>query len=82
TPPPLQCFHCQVYGHMAKACSDSKDPATIKCARCAGSHATRDCECPNTPRCANTRTCTHIMVKCANCGGPHKSFANSCPVKV
>ncbi|KAJ7174664.1 hypothetical protein C8R46DRAFT_843868, partial [Mycena filopes] len=47
TPPPLQCYHCQAYGHMAKACSNSKGPATIKCARCAGSHATRDCECPN-----------------------------------
>ncbi|KAJ7794450.1 hypothetical protein B0H14DRAFT_2175801, partial [Mycena olivaceomarginata] len=46
-PPPLQCYHCQEFGHMAKACSASKDPATIKCARCAGPHATRDCECPN-----------------------------------
>ncbi|KAJ7028174.1 hypothetical protein C8F04DRAFT_904835, partial [Mycena alexandri] len=42
-PPPLQCYHCQEFGHMAKACSARKDPATIKCARCAAPHATRDC---------------------------------------
>ncbi|KAJ7907875.1 hypothetical protein B0H13DRAFT_2273557 [Mycena leptocephala] len=58
TPPPLQCYNCQALGHMAKACSQ-KDP---KCAKCAGPHATRECECPNTPRCANARECTHIKV--------------------
>ncbi|KAK7043509.1 hypothetical protein R3P38DRAFT_2479025, partial [Favolaschia claudopus] len=81
TPPPVQCFHCQEFGHIAKACSKRKDPASIKCARCAGPHPTRDCACPNTPRCSNTRTCTHIVVCCTNCGGPHKAFANICPVK-
>ncbi|KAJ7666399.1 hypothetical protein B0H14DRAFT_3695198 [Mycena olivaceomarginata] len=43
TPPPLQCYHCQEDGHMAKACSARKDPATIKCTRCAGPHVTHDC---------------------------------------
>ncbi|KAJ7431776.1 hypothetical protein B0H11DRAFT_1610642, partial [Mycena galericulata] len=33
-----QCFNCQGYGHIAKAC---KDP--IKCGLCAGSHATKTC---------------------------------------
>ncbi|KAJ7732729.1 hypothetical protein DFH07DRAFT_695988, partial [Mycena maculata] len=42
-PGPTQCFHCQEFGHQAKACPKRKDPATIKCARCAGSHATREC---------------------------------------
>ncbi|KAJ7686923.1 hypothetical protein B0H17DRAFT_833898, partial [Mycena rosella] len=46
-PPPIHCYHCQGFGHMAKACSANKDPPSIKCAKCAGSHATRDCECPN-----------------------------------
>ncbi|KAJ7723757.1 hypothetical protein B0H14DRAFT_2175699, partial [Mycena olivaceomarginata] len=46
-PPPLQCYNCQGFGHMAKACSTRKDPANTKCARCAGPHPTRECECPN-----------------------------------
>ncbi|KAJ7017652.1 hypothetical protein C8F04DRAFT_903081, partial [Mycena alexandri] len=45
TPPPLQCYNCQVFGCIAKACSCK--PADLKCARCAEPHATRDCECPN-----------------------------------
>ncbi|KAJ6454734.1 hypothetical protein C8R47DRAFT_928416, partial [Mycena vitilis] len=42
-PGPPMCFHCQGHGHMAKACPKGKDPTAVKCARCAGSHATRDC---------------------------------------
>ncbi|KAH9846445.1 hypothetical protein C2E23DRAFT_686804, partial [Lenzites betulinus] len=42
-PPPMQCYRCQAFGHTAKACSVSSSPSTIRCARCAGPHALREC---------------------------------------
>ncbi|KAI0373575.1 hypothetical protein BV20DRAFT_932153, partial [Pilatotrama ljubarskyi] len=42
-PPPMQCFRCQAFGHTAKACSNASSPSSLKCARCAGPHALRDC---------------------------------------
>ncbi|KAI0652770.1 hypothetical protein C8Q79DRAFT_868354, partial [Trametes meyenii] len=42
-PPPTQCFRCQKFGHVAKACPHSSEPSSLKCARCAGNHPTREC---------------------------------------
>ncbi|KAI0350886.1 hypothetical protein OH77DRAFT_1387811, partial [Trametes cingulata] len=42
-PPPTQCFRCQKFGHVAKACPHLPEPSSLKCARCAGNHATREC---------------------------------------
>lgn len=80
-PGATQCFRCQAYNHIAKACPHKHDPLTLKCARCAGNHATKDCECPASTKCADIRSCTHIVVKCANCDGNHKSLDSACPVK-
>ncbi|CDO68733.1 hypothetical protein BN946_scf184652.g60 [Trametes cinnabarina] len=80
-PPAMQCYHCQAFGHISKACPHLADSNHLKCARCAGNHAVRDCHCPAATKCANIRTCTHIHVRCANCGGPHKSVSSVCPIK-
>ncbi|CDO77911.1 hypothetical protein BN946_scf184572.g2 [Trametes cinnabarina] len=80
-PPAMQCYHCQAFGHISKACPHLADSNHLKCARCAGNHAVRDCHCPAATKCTNIRTCTHIQVRCANCGGPHKSVSSTCPVK-
>lgn len=80
-PPPIQCFHCQRFGHMASACPDKNDPSKLRCARCAANHHTSECSCTSTVKCTDRRTCSHIQVSCANCGGAHKSFDNACPEK-
>lgn len=33
-----QCFNCQQYGHVLKACRN-----TAKCGHCAGNHSSHDC---------------------------------------
>ena len=81
TPPALQCYYCQAFGHIAKACPHISDPSRQKCGRCAGNHGIRECHCPATPKCANARACLHIEARCANCNEPHKAFSNACPVK-
>jgi hypothetical protein len=81
-PPPMQCFFCKSFGHLAKACPVLKDPTQLKCARCAGNHLTKECACSSPTRCINMRTCKHLTPKCANCDGAHKSFSNDCPVKI
>ncbi len=80
-PPPMQCFHCQAFGHVAKACPHAAAPSSIKCARCVGPHALRDCACLSKTKCTDGRRCPHIKVRCANCQGLHKSFDNKCPSK-
>ena len=81
-PSPQQCFRCQRFGHLAKACPSALSPSSLKCARCAGPHSLRECECPARPKCTDLRRCTHIHVECANCHGDHKSFDSKCPQKV
>lgn len=80
-PAPPQCYRCQAFGHQAKACPNIKTPTSLKCARCAGTHSTRDCKCPHSTQCTNLRTCSHIKAKCANCEGDHKALSAKCPVK-
>ena len=61
-----QCFHCQAYGHVARACKNM-----TKCAHCAGEHSTQDC------RRADNRT----KVRCANCRQQgHMAWMKACPV--
>lgn len=84
-PSPMQCYHCQAFGHSAKACpratSPSASSSSVRCARCAGPHALHDCQCPAATKCSDRRRCAHIKVCCANCQGPHKAFDSKCPVK-
>ncbi|KAK7041241.1 hypothetical protein R3P38DRAFT_2512546 [Favolaschia claudopus] len=79
-PPPLQCFYCQGFNHIASVCPLRSDPSSLACARCAGNHSTKACSCPHS-QCNDLRSCSHISVKCANCQGSHKSFDFDCPVK-
>lgn len=44
----MQCFNCQKYGHIAKACSTGS-----KCGGCAGDHNTRACPGKQEVRCCN-----------------------------
>ncbi|KAI0683154.1 hypothetical protein C8T65DRAFT_534797, partial [Cerioporus squamosus] len=45
-PPPLQCYHCQAFGHTAKACPHISSPSSVRCGRCAAPHPLKDCLCP------------------------------------
>lgn len=60
---PLQCFHCQQFGHKAQFCSLQE-----KCVKCAGSHNTEDCKKPPT-----------TPPKCVNCQGEHPANYRQCP---
>ncbi|KAI0993153.1 hypothetical protein K3495_g15031 [Podosphaera aphanis] len=44
----MQCYNCQKYGHIAKACT-----ADAKCGHCAGTHNSRDCSKKQELRCVN-----------------------------
>ena len=62
-----QCFHCQAYGHVARACKNM-----TKCAHCAGEHSTQDCR----------RADNHTKVRCANCRQQgHVAWMKACPVR-
>ena len=62
-----QCFHCQAYGHVARACWSSE-----KCAHCAGAHSTKECHQ------ANDRS----KMKCANCYQTgHAAWMKACAVR-
>lgn len=71
---PLQCYHCQNYGHTVKNCNKINEAPT--CFKCAGPHRGNECN-------ANKES-----FKCSNCvrnkrqNTNHKSNANSCPEKV
>lgn len=62
----IQCRRCQQWGHATTNCYKQN-----RCVRCAGPHATRDCE-------ANTTG--GMIVKCANCDGSHQANSTDCPV--
>ena len=62
-----QCFRCQAYSHVARACKSSE-----KCAHCAGDHGTKEC------RRADDRS----KGRCANCRQPgHTAWMKACPVR-
>lgn len=46
-PPPLRCYNCQKYGHVAMVCKAKK-----RCARCGGEHDYGKCEGAG-PKCCN-----------------------------
>ena len=48
--PPLKCFKCQKFGHMANGCKQKKDT----CNKCSGEHKMADCT-SSTTKCANCK---------------------------
>ena len=62
-----QCFRCQAYGHVARACK-----SMAKCAHCAGEHSTQDCR----------RVDDQSKARCANCcQHGHTAWMKVCPVR-
>ena len=60
---PIQCLHCQCFGHEHRNCkSDAPN-----CGRCANNHETNTCS-TNPP-----------IFKCINCKGNHPSYNRDCP---
>jgi hypothetical protein len=47
-PPPLRCFKCQKYGHVAAVCRGRQ-----RCAKCGGEHEYGNCEEGVKPKCCN-----------------------------
>lgn len=47
-PPPVRCFKCQKYGHVAAVCKGNQ-----RCARCSGNHEYGKCGQGTKPRCCN-----------------------------
>lgn len=45
--PPLRCFNCQRFGHVAGSCRGKR-----KCAKCGGDHAIQECKAED-PKCPN-----------------------------
>ena len=63
TPPILQCFKCQSFGHKALNCTKKE-----KCVVCGEAHSHKNC--PNKEK---------RKPKCANCRGPHVANYRGCP---
>jgi hypothetical protein len=87
TPPLLQCYSCQGFGHVAKTCKNS--PA---CSHCAENHPTKDCprKCSAETPCSDaspTRPCEHFeKPACSNCKAKslphdHRVSDPACPSK-
>ena len=68
TPPPLQCFRCQQYGHTAPRCR-SLQPI---CCYCAEHHESKIC--------FQKRGMERPPPKCTNCKGKHMASSKSCKV--
>lgn len=66
TRPIIQCKRCQQWGHATSNCYRQ-----VRCVRCAGSHATKECE---------EHHAGPITWKCANCGGDHQANNTDCPI--
>lgn len=64
-PPPLRCYLCQRYGHVADSCRSQK-----RCTRCGKGHLTKDCSLVSTDT---------TKFKCVNCGGNHSAAYGGCP---
>ena len=47
-PPPLRCFKCQRFGHLAGGCTSK-----TRCLICGGDHQRESCNRTNSPRCVN-----------------------------
>lgn len=63
----LQCFNCQKYGHVGKAC---RNPT--RCGHCAGPHSSKDCTSQE-----------KSQRKCASCGKPgHEAWSRECQDRV
>jgi len=45
--PPLRCYNCQKFGHVAGSCRGKR-----KCAKCGGDHIVQNCKA-ETPKCSN-----------------------------
>ena len=62
-----QCFHCQAYSHIARACRN-----ITKCAFCTGEHWSGECR----------RTEDSTKAKCANCHQTgHAAWMRVCPIQ-
>lgn len=61
-----QCFNCQAYGHIQRACKSK-----ASCGVCAGAHRSQDC-----PKDTTTSN------KCKLYGGNHTVWSRSCPNRV
>jgi hypothetical protein len=61
-----QCFKCQGYGHISRACTRS-----WKCGHCAENHRTGTCE----------KKGKKDTVRCGGCSGKHEAWASECPVR-
>lgn len=59
---PMQCHHCQQFGHSKNGCKQK--PA---CLKCAGGHDWKQCNKPSSQE-----------AKCANCGGNHTANYRGC----
>ena len=54
--PPLRCYKCQRYGHIADACRGVQ-----RCAKCGGDHGIKECtaEAPKCPNCGGDHTAAY-----------------------
>ena len=48
TPPPLRCYKCQRYGHIAAACKGKQ-----RCLKCGGEHRVEECKAEGQDKCCN-----------------------------
>lgn len=63
-PPPLRCFHCQRYNHVAESCKSN-----MRCPRCGGQHKVSECSLKE-----------HSNFTCPNCKGNHSAAYAGCPL--